>query len=744
MSWADPDTMPPAPGHFGPGFATASGGVLIIHRTGPHENAGLAEGLRLACFVVRDCGAHEAIAQIDRGDWDVVVLDAQAAFDESLALATDIRARYPAAVLPLVMLGASPDVREQRRAFDAGVSDWISCPADVAEVGRRLSTLAELRRLRRRTAMEHTRFGAELSSRSLRLNGLIETCIAMSMCRDRTALLRQLLGEGRHLLNCDGGTMYMVTEQGSLRFELRTRSDVLPAIEIAMHDPETGSPNENYVSVYTALHNRAVRIDDVYAETGFDLSGTRAFDVASGYRTVSMLTVPIAPRGGSPIGVLQFMNAIDPVTGAVVPFDPEAGALVEALAAQAAVALDNMELVDSQKQLTESLIRVLATTIDAKSPHTGRHCERVPDLAMLLAQAACDASDGPLQHFAFRSEREWEEFRIGAWLHDCGKVTTPECVIDKATKLETLHNRIHEVRMRFEVLHRDLEIERLQAQAAGTWGEDREAAHIAALAGLKRDFAFVAECNVGEAAMGDEAVETLARIGAQRWTRHFDDRLGLSAAELASRAADPVEPLPCSEPLLADRPRDIVPRPPGEQLDPVFGFRMDVPEHLYNRGELYNLSVRNGTLTHEERYKINEHMVHTVMMLERVPFPKHLKRVPEYAGTHHERMDGMGYPRRLGAEQLSVPSRIMAVADIFEALTAADRPYKKPKALSEALAVMQRMAGTHIDADVFNLFLRSGVYLEFAHKHLGAEQIDVSDPAPFYATVSMPSAAAAP
>ena len=729
----DRNPLPAAP--LGPDFRVAAGGVLIVHGPAPQASQGLVDGLRRARFVVHGCSAQEAPAQIDRGDWDVVVLDAQATFDEAIALAAAIRARYPATVLPIVMLGDQSPGCDQQRAFDAGASDWINCPADVAEVGRRLSTLAELRRLRRRSAMEHARFGAELSSRSLRLNGLIETCIAMSMSRERKALLQQLLGEGRHLLNCDGGTMYMVTEQETLRFELRTRSDALPAEQIPLYDGATGRPNENYVSVYTALHNCTVRIDDVYAETRFDLSGTRAFDEASSYRTVSMLTVPIAPRGGAPIGVLQFMNAIDPFTGAIVPFDPEAVALVEALAAQAAVALDNMELLESQKQLTEGLIRVLATTIDAKSPHTGRHCERVPELAMALAQAACEATDGPLKHFAFRSEREWEEFRIGAWLHDCGKVTTPEFVIDKATRLDSINNRIHEVRMRFEVLHRDLEIQRLQSQVAGTWSQAQEAAHQTALAGLRQDFEFVAHCNVREEPMGDDLIEALARIGARRWTRHFDDRLGLSATELASCSAEPAQALPCTELLLADRARHIVPRPDAEQLDPAFGFRMDVPEHLYNRGELYNLSVRNGTLTAEERYKINEHMVHTVMMLERMPFPKHLRRVPEYASTHHERMDGEGYPRRLGPEQLSVPSRIMAVADIFEALTAADRPYKKPKALSEALGIMQRMAGTHIDADIFNLFLRSGVYLEFARKHLGAEQIDVADPAPFYATV---------
>ncbi len=577
------------------------------------------------------------------------------------------------------------------------------------------------------------RDGPPPSVGSARLDALIETGIMISTERDRSTLLSRLLHEGRRLLHCDAATMYMVTEQRTLRFELRTRSDPLPSTQIPLYDPSTGRPNETYVSVFTALKRRSVLIDDVYSEHRFDLSGTRAFDAASSYRTVSMLTVPVAPRGGEAIGVLQFMNAMDPVSGDIIAFDPQSIGLVEALAAQAAVSLDNLALVESQKQLLESMIRVLATAIDAKSPYTGRHCERVPELAMQLAQAACDADEGPFAAFRFESEAEWQEFRIGAWLHDCGKVTTPEYVIDKATKLETLHNRIHEVRMRFEVLQRDREIERLQAQLRGDWHDAAEVAHRVSQAQLANDFAFVARCNAGSETMDDADVERLQRIGAMRWTRHFDDRLGLSEAELARCEDEPAPALPCREPLLSDRPRHVVARSPADHLDPAFGFRMDVPTHLYHHGELHNLSVRSGTLTPEERYKINEHMVHTVMMLEGMPFPKHLKRVPEYAGTHHERMDGKGYPRRLGAEALSIPSRIMAVADIFEALTASDRPYKKPKRLSEALRVLQRLAGTHLDPEVFNLFLRSGVFLRYARKYLSPEQIDVTDFAPYLA-----------
>ncbi|MEF7617506.1 HD domain-containing phosphohydrolase [Aquincola sp. MAHUQ-54] len=705
------------------------GRVLLLSDGPVATSERLIQGLRRHCFVVRQGRFDEALASIEDGAYDVALVHAEHAAADAMAFLQQLQHRRLPAGLPLVLVGTQAVTGRCASMQLAGVDESVALPADVADLAAKLGRLAALHRLRR-LPTSWTPPGESL------LDALIDTGLKLAMERDRGKLLRHLLTEGQKLLHCDGATMYMVTEERTLRFEMRTRDDALPSLQIPLHDPLTGQPNENYVSVYTAIHNRSVVIDDVYAETRFDLSGTRAFDCQSDYRTVSMLTVPISPRGGEAVGVLQFFNALDRQSGAIVPFDAGIVHLVEALAAQAAVALDNLQLVESQRLLMESLIRLLANAIDAKSPYTGRHCERVPELGMMLAQAACDATEGPLGDFRFRSEEEWQEFRIGAWLHDCGKVTTPEYVIDKATKLETLYNRIHEVRMRFEVLWRDLEIERLQACAVRPLEACEEATFEARRRALQDDFAFIAACNIGGEAMQPADLDRLHRLAGIKWTRHFDDRLGLSAAELDRRRGVPQAPLPAVERLLADRPHDIVPRPADQQLDPAFGFRMDVPEHLYHHGELHNLGVHRGTLTPEERYKINEHMVHTIMMLERMPFPKELRRVPEYAGTHHERMDGKGYPRGLAAAQLSVPSRIMAVADVFEALTASDRPYKKAKTLSEALNVLRSMAGDHIDPHVFNLFLTSGVFLRFARKHLKPAQIDVADGTPFLVPVS--------
>jgi len=402
---------------------------------------------------------------------------------------------------------------------------------------------------------------------------------------------------------------------------------------------------------------------------------------------------------------------------------------VKAFAGSAAVSLESKALIKAQKDLFEAFIQLIAAAIDAKSPYTGGHCARVPELTKMLARAAC-ADDGDAYRDFHLSDDDWEALHVAAWLHDCGKVTTPEYVVDKATKLETIHDRIHEVRMRFEVLKRDAEISCLQAEARGEDGTSTRPRLAAELRQIDEDFAFVASCNQGGEFMAQEKIARLTTIAARTWMRTLDDRLGISYEEQQRKAGTPAAILPVAEALLADKPEHLFARRPKDRLadDNPWGFRMAVPALLYNRGELYNLAVERGTLSEEERYKINEHIVQTLIMLSQLPFPKHLSQVPEIAGGHHEKMDGSGYPRRLTRTQMSPLARMMAIADIFEALTAIDRPYKKGKTLSEALAIMSRMQGEqHIDPELFALFLRSGVYLDYARRFMQAQQLDLVD-----------------
>ncbi|MFZ6642689.1 HD domain-containing phosphohydrolase [Undibacterium sp. TC4M20W] len=441
--------------------------------------------------------------------------------------------------------------------------------------------------------------------------------------------------------------------------------------------------------------------------------------------TTTLIAIPLKDRNNTLVGAIALV--IDDAN-----IDPGRQAMAEAVSGAAAIAIENQRLIQEQKALLEAFIQLIASAIDAKSPYTGGHCQRVPLLTKLIAQAACKETEGPFASFKL-SDEEWEELHIAAWLHDCGKVTTPEYIVDKATKLETLYDRIHEIRMRFEVLKRDAQIDYWQAVAKDSAGND--AAELKkklddTIAQLDSDFAFIAECNEGGEFMAPDKIARIQDIAGRHWLRTLSDRIGIShdEKERKNRTAEPT--LPVQEQLLSDKVEHIFARSARDTIaaDNPWGFKVKVPEHLYNRGEVYNLSVARGTLSEEERYKINEHMIQTIMMLEKLPFPRHLARVPEIAGGHHEKMDGTGYPKCLMAADMSIPARMMAIADIFEALTAADRPYKKGKTLSEAIKIMSFMKkDQHIDAELFGLFLKSGAYLEYGRQFMNPDQIDEFD-----------------
>lgn len=513
---------------------------------------------------------------------------------------------------------------------------------------------------------------SEILSRLETLNAI---GVALSHERDLATLLERILEAARDFADADGGTLYL-REGDSLRFEV-LRNDSLGYFMGGRHGKpihfppiplhrEDGSGNDSMVVVHAALSGKTINIADAYTAEGYDFSGTRAFDAKTGYRSQSFLTVPMKDHDGHVIGVLQLINAKGP-DGAIMAFEPAIQQLVESLASQAAIALNNRRLIDQLETLFEALINLINTAIDEKSPYTGGHCERVPALTTLLADAVARTKAGPLADFDM-SEADRYELKIAGLLHDCGKITTPVHVVDKATKLQTLFDRIDLVDTRFEVLRRDAEIALLK-------GEIDQAACDARLAQLDADREAVRQANTGGEFMSDDKIAALQRIAAHTW-----------------RGPDGSE-----QPFLS-----------AEELD--------------------NLCIRRGTLNNAEREIINHHITMTIRLLEALPWPKHLRNVPEYAGGHHERMDGKGYPRGLTREQMSVQARVMGIADIFEALTASDRPYKPGKTLSESLTILGRMKlDHHVDPDLFDVFLREKVYLEYAERFLPAEQIDRVD-----------------
>ncbi|HHQ6625674.1 metal-dependent phosphohydrolase [Serratia fonticola] len=401
--------------------------------------------------------------------------------------------------------------------------------------------------------------------------------------------------------------------------------------------------------------------------------------------------------------------------------------LINALVGSLSVAIETQYLLQEQKHLMGAFIQLIAGAIDAKSAYTGGHCQRVPVITKMLAKAAVEAKQGPFADFTL-SANEWEELHTACWLHDCGKITTPEAIVDKATKLEMIYDRIHEVRMRFEVLKRDKEVSFLRKHATIAATEQEEQWLRDELQQLDEDFYFIAQCNIGGEFLSDSALARIQQIAQYQWTRTLDDTAGVAREELARKNRRPAAPLPTQEPLLADKEEHIIYRDEKSHLPESYHFKLKEPTLLYNHGEIYNLGIRRGTLSEEERYKINEHIMQTIIMLEKLPFPRTMANVAVIAGGHHERMDGKGYPYQLTHQQMSIPVRMMAIADVFEALTAADRPYKPGKLLSEALNILVNMANeNHLDRELMILFLESGIWHDYALSYLQADKIDTVD-----------------
>jgi HD-GYP domain-containing protein (c-di-GMP phosphodiesterase class II) len=545
----------------------------------------------------------------------------------------------------------------------------------------------------------HDIYAAEpdrMEERLQRLEILHRVGIALSAEQNKDRLVETILLEAKQLCNADGGTLYLKTDTDELVFEILindslglmaggTTGKPVQLPPIPMRDPKTGAPNHKNVASYTAWLKQSVNIPDAYDAKGFDFSGTKAFDQRNGYRSKSFLNMPLVNNEGVVIGVLQLLNARHRVTGELIAFPLEDQMIVESLASQAGIAIDNQQLLEGQKTLLESFIRMIAAAIDAKSPYTGGHCERVPVLTEMIARSVCDAKEGPLASFDLTPD-EWYELHIAAWLHDCGKVTTPVHVMDKATKLETICDRIELVRARFEVLKRETELRHLRRVLANEGDAEQIKAESAAeLATLDEELKFLETANIGGEFLPPEKQARIREIGQRTYSEAGKQRT------------------------------------------------------LLSEDEIHNLTISRGTLTQHERRVINGHMVQTIKMLEALPFPRNLKRVPEYAGGHHEKMDGTGYPKGIYAGDMSVPARIMAIADVFEALTASDRPYKPGKKLSESMRIMGFMKrDNHLDPALFDHFVKSRVYLDYAKKFLSEAQIDAVDEAALLAIEAKP------
>ena len=521
----------------------------------------------------------------------------------------------------------------------------------------------------------------KIKSLENRIHRLNEIGMALSTESDTDKLFEMILEEAKNITNADGRTLYSKNEDGNLKFEI-LRNDSMNTIMGGSSninipfDPvklwlDDSTPNQSNVSAYVALTGKTVNIEDAYKEEGFDFSGTKSYDSKTGYHSESFLTVPLKNHENDIIGVMQLINARDENNN-VISFDSDMQEQVESLASQGAVALTNKKLVGELKILFEAFIQLIATAIDKKSEYTGGHCSRVPVITMMLADEVAKVTTGKYKDFSMTEEERYELY-IASWLHDCGKVATPPHVVDKGTKLETIFDRIELIKTRMEIIKRDIEIDFLKRHINGSI-PDFDDDYKESMKKIENNIKFIESCNIGGEFMKPELQQKIIEISKAKVV--LDGKI----------------------------------------------------QNILTDNEVRNLNIAKGTLLPEERDIINDHISITIDMLEQLPYPNNLKNIPEFAGGHHEKMDGTGYPKGLKAEQMSPQAKIMAIADIYEALTAADRPYKEGKKISQAMRIMGFMKNDyHIDEDLFEIFVNSGVYKKYADEYVAPSQIDDVD-----------------
>ncbi len=493
------------------------------------------------------------------------------------------------------------------------------------------------------------------------LKRLFDIGIALSAEKDLEKLLEMIVDEARHGTNADAGTLYIL-EDDKLHFKILQNESLNTRMGGSSGHEITFSPvvlKKENVSAYSALSKQTVNIPDVYEAEEFDFTGPRKFDKATGYRSKSMLVVPMLDQENEVIGVLQLINSTDAKTGEVGPFQKEVVQATQSLASQAAVAITTANLIKDMEILFDSFVQVMATAIDERSPYTGGHIQRVAELGVLMCEAMNEVTEGPFADVTF-SKDKIKEMHIAGWMHDIGKVTTPVHIMDKSTKLETIVDRVEFIKDRFMLI---------EATMDNRW--------------LTRKIELI-KSGADEEEIKREEEEHSKKIDA-----HRSDLELLVVSNTGGEFMDPEK---------QKRVRDI-----GAKSYKLNG---QVKRYLTD-DEMDNLCIPKGTLLESERKLMQDHIVVTIKMLDKIPFPKHLSKVVEYAGGHHECLNGAGYPNGLKGDELSLGAQILNLVDFYEALTATDRPYKKPMPFEKAMQILGfEVKDGKIDKELFDLFVK--------------------------------------
>ena len=567
---------------------------------------------------------------------------------------------------PSIIISAHNEIEYYKGAIDLNVKGYLLKPLALNDIVKLLSKVVDEKK---DEDIKTNKFNYLVDANKK----LIDIGYQISTQKNHQKLLEIILLGAKDLSNSDGGTLYLFNKKDkSLEFKIILNSSLdihhggsedpinWPALNLYNIDETV---NKRNVAVVCAIEDKLVNINDIYQSTSYDFNGAKKFDLSNNYKTTSMLVIPMKNRDNELIGVIQLINKHND-NNEVISFNNNDESLITSMASQATMMLENNQLVNDLETLLYSLIKSIGSALSEKSQYTAKHIDNVAKLSEIIAKGIND-NKTIYKDIKF-SKHELEEIKLSALLHDIGKISTPEHIVDKTSKLETIYDRIKTIKLRFELVKKDIEILYLNNEISSEMKNEK-------ILEIDDDYNFIEMINDGDTLMLNDSIERLNKI-VNKYTIKINDKV----------------------------------------------------KKVIKDNEFHNLSITKGTLTKADREIINNHVIITYNMLKEVPFPNKFANVPKIAGSHHKTIDGHGYAAKelLGIE-LTLQDKILVIADIFEALSALDRPYRGPNTLNQIAHIFLNMVKNRdLDKELVKIFFEDNLYLEYANQHLAPSQID--------------------
>ena len=603
--------------------------------------------------VVFASNGQEGLDKFQENQIDIIISDINMPQLSGLNMLKEIKKTQTK--VPAMLITAHQELEYYEDAMELNVDAYLNKPINVDKLIEKIKDVSL--HIKKTKALDNSYDTLTNANQKL-----LDIGYKITSQKDFTKILETILLGAKELSNSDGGTLYLYNEKNeTLEFKIATNDTLkIHNCDIDWKPlniyTEDNTINQKNVAIVSATQDKLINLANVYESTEFDFSGAKAFDESQNYKTQSMLVIPMKNKDDQLVGVIQLINK--QVENQTSTFTEQDEILIKAMASLATMIIENNQLVIDLEALLYGLIDSVNKALSEKSKYTQQHNDNVAVLTNIIVKGINDNKS--IYPEVKYTEVEMEEIRLAAMLHDIGKVTTPVHIMDKATKLETIYDRLNTIKLRFELAKKDVEISFLK-------NEIDEENHEKQISELESNFQLISQLNNGEYFAKDEEYNKVEKIA------------------------------------------------------------KDSNFQLLTEDELYNLSTKKGTLTAEDREIINNHVIMSYEMIKELPFPKKFKNVPKIACSHHKTTDGGGYAAKEIIDlELTLKDKILVIADIFEALSSKDRPYKEPNTLSQIFRIFTFLIKDNkIDKELVQMFFEDGLYLEYANKYFVPSQMEI-------------------